>query len=157
MRIPDLLWMAIKNLIARWVVPIVGMTAISAFCLCFAGTVLTTVQQEKSLPYELNVIPGTINLSDSAIVEISDIPDVTAATLVLQIPANVQIGEYDAQLTLSGIDAAYLNEAFSQGGVFTDNSVMPYIVLNKAACKLFTEENIGGGAKLKRMSRRSTG
>ena len=140
MRISDLLFLAMKNLKSKWIMPPVAATAIGVFCLCFAGMVLTTVQEEKSFPHELDVLSGTVKVSDNAIAELSDIPNVTAVTPLLQVPVSVQAGKYTVQLTLTGIDAAYLNDAFAQGGIFPDSSVMPYIVLNKAACRQFADE-----------------
>ena len=145
MWISDLLWMALKNLKARFVVLPVAAIAISTFCLCFAGAVLVTVQQEKSVPSELEVLAGTEQLSDSTLAGIAAVPDVTAVTPVLQVPVSIQTGGYTAQLILTGMDASYLTEDFAQGGVYSDSSVMPYIVLNKAACKLLTDEKNGSG------------
>ena len=144
MRISDLLWMAVKNLKARFVVLPVAAIVISTFCLCFAGAVLVTVQQEKSVPCELEVLSDTAAVSDSTLAEIADIPDVTAVTPVLQVPVSIETGGYTAQLTLTGMSASYLTGAFAQGGIYSDSSVMPYIVLNKAACKLLTDEKNGG-------------
>ncbi len=144
MRISDLLWMALKNLKARFMVLPVAAIAISTFCLCFAGAVLTSVQQEKGVPCELEVLPGAEQLSESTLAGIAAIPDVTAVTPVLQVPVSLQTGGYTAQLTLTGMDASYLTEDFAQGGIYSDSSVMPYIVLNKAACKLFTDEKSSG-------------
>ena len=62
---------------------------------------------------------------------------------MLEVPVSIQAGEYEADMTLTGIDAAYIHDTFAQGGVFPDSSVMPYIVLNKAACKLLTDEKSG--------------
>ncbi len=141
MRISDLLWMAVKSLKGRLMVLPAAAIAISTFCLCYAGAVLLTVQQEKSLPYELEVVSDTAKLSDSILAGISGIPDVTTVTPVLEVPAGIEAGGYKAQLTLTGIDASYINETFTQGGVFPDSSAMPYIVLNEAACKLFENES----------------
>lgn len=139
MRISDLTWIAIKNFKFRSMVLSVLATAISVFCLCFAGAVLVTVQQEKALPYELEVASMSSGISDEALAEVSGIPDVTAVTPVLQVPVSIHAGQYEADIALTGIDAAYIQYAFVQGGVYSDSSVMPYIVLNKAACKLFTD------------------
>ena len=143
MKISDLFRIAAKNLKGRWMALIVLGFAISTICLCFYGAVLTAVDQEKSLPYELNVSSGSTSLSDNAIAEISEIPDVTSATPVLQVPASIKAGEYSAQLTLEGIYAGYLSGEFAQGGIFPDSSVMPYIVLNEAACKQLSDEENG--------------
>ncbi len=139
MRISDLLFLAMKSLRSKWIILPIAAAAISAFCLCFAGTILATVQEEKSFPYELDVLSGPVKVSDNAIAELSGIPNVTAATPVLQIPVSVHAGKYSARLTLTGIDAAYLNDSLAQGGIFPSSSVMPYIVLNKAACRQFAD------------------
>ena len=139
MRIFDRIRLALKNLRGKWAVLPAAGVAIAAFCLCFAGAILTTVQQEKAQPYELIVSAGDASLSDNDMAEISQIEDVTAATAVLQVPATVSVGEYVAALTLTGADADYLEDSYSQGGVFPDDSVMPYIVLNEAALKRFSE------------------
>jgi hypothetical protein len=103
--------------------------------------VLTAVQQEKSQPYELSVPSEDASLSENDVAEISKIADVTAATPVLEVGANVTAGDYSAELTLTGIYPSYLTEKFKSGGVFPESGVMPYIVLNSAACKQFKSEN----------------
>lgn len=143
MRIFDLLKLAAKTLKRRWaVLPAIGV-AISTFCFCVSGAVLTSVDEEKSLSYELNVSSGNTNLSDAVISEISAIPGVTAVTPVLHVPVVIKASENSARLTLTGIDAAYLNGVYTQGGIFPDSSVMPYIVLNEAACKQFSTDKNG--------------
>lgn len=144
MRLSDVFWMAVKTLNRRLMILPAVAIAISTFCLCFAGAVLTNVQLEKSLPYELEVTANAAKLSESTLAGISGIPGVTAVTPVLEVPASIVTGQYKAQLTLAGIDAAYIDEDFAQGGVFSDSSVMPYIVLNYAACKLFQDEKGSG-------------
>lgn len=142
MKISDLIKIASKNMKGKWMVlPVIGF-AVSVFCLCFAGTVLTNVGQEKARPYELMLSSESADgLSASVLVDISKLPDVEAVTPLLQVSARVKTGEYSAQLTLTGIDPAYLKDAFSVGGIFPDKGVMPYIVLNNAACKQFSDKN----------------
>jgi len=143
MKIFELIRMASGNLKARWVIlPAIGI-AISAFCLCYAGVVLTTVGDEKALPYELVLsAEGAKSLSDKTLADIAKLPGVEAVTPLLQVSARVKTGVYSAQLMLTGMDPAYLQEGFTAGGVFPDNGVMPYIVLNNSACKQFSDENI---------------
>jgi len=140
MGIVDLLRIAAKNLKGRWaVLPIAGI-AIGVFCLGFAGAVQTAVQTEKSAPYELGVTAGSADLDDSAVAEVAALDDVTAATAVLQVPVTINTGEYQAELVLTGVDGAYLTDGFLQGGLFPDSGVMPYIVLNAAACDAFVSK-----------------
>jgi hypothetical protein len=117
--------------------------------LCFAGTVLTTVEQEKSLPYELVLPAESANrLSESTLSKISQLPDVIAVTPLLQISAHIKTGEYSVQLILTGIDSSYLNGVFKEGEGFPESSVMPYIVLNESACKQFSNKNSETGPQM---------
>ena len=144
MKTGDLFRIAARNLRGKWaVLPALGI-AVSVFCLCFAGATWASMQQEKSQPYELSVsADGSKSLSDSAVSEISKLEDVTAATPLLKVSAIVKTGTYYAQLTLTGINASYVDREFAEGAVFPDSSVMPYIILNKAACKQFSDKKLG--------------
>ncbi len=146
MKIFDLTRLAVRNLKGRWaVLPVIGF-AIAAFCLCFAGAILTSVQEEKAQPYELVLsAQGNTSITDSTIADILKIPDVKAATPILEVPVTAQTGKYAAQLTFTGMDAGYLDGVYTQGGVFPTDSVMPYILLNEAACKQFTEKGTDVG------------
>lgn len=141
MRISDLLRISLKTLKKQWTILLAAGMAGCTFCLCFSGAIFNVLRQEKARPYELVVSSeGTERLSDEMIARLSEIPGVKAVTPVLQVPVSIKTGKYTAQLTLTGIDAAYLQEPFSAGGIFPDSSVMPYIVLNAAACKQFADD-----------------
>jgi hypothetical protein len=136
----DLFKLAIKDLKGQWATLPVAAVAVAAFCLCYAGAIITTVQQEKALPYELIVsVESAAKLSDGIIAQIAEIPDVVAVTAVLNVPVTIKTGKYASQFTLAGVEAEYLNESFSQGGSFPEDSVMPYVVLNDSSCKLFSK------------------
>ncbi len=140
MRIFDLARIALKSLKGRWAVLPAAAAAIGVFCLCVAGTALTVVQQEKSQPYELSFSSQDSDITENDIAKISEIEDVKAATPVLEVPVSVIAGDYSAELSLAGIYPSYLNEKFKAGGIFPESGVMPYIVLNEAACKKFKSE-----------------
>lgn len=140
MRISDRLFLSIRLLKGRWaVLPALGI-AIAAFCLCFAGAILTKVQDEKALPYELEVMAqGSAVISETRLAEIEKTDDVTAVTALLSVPVTIQTGTQKAQLTLTGMDAGYIQDELKQGAYYTDDGVMPYIVINEAALKKFTD------------------
>jgi hypothetical protein len=146
MRIFELLKLAVKTVRGRWtVLPLLGMAA-AAFLLCFAGAILAKVEEEKAQPYEFVVsAEGSAAVGDSAITDMREISDVTAATHVLQLSVTIRTDEYAASLTLTGLDSDYLSGAFTQGGLFPDESVMPYIVLNEAACRQFLKQDDTAG------------
>ena len=139
----DLIRIASKNLKDKWtILPVAGI-AVSVFCLCFAGAVMTTVLKEKALPFELVLsADNTNNISDKMLSDISQLPDVVAVSPLLLVSARVKTGVYSAQLMLTGIDPVYLEKGFASGRVFPDNGVMPYIVLNESACKQFSDKII---------------
>ena len=141
MKIFDLFRIAAKSLKGRWAVfPALG-AAIAMFCFCFAGAVIVTVGEQKAQPYELEVQPGAAGLTDNEVLELSQKEGVTAVTPILTVPAQITAGEYSAQLMLNGIDGAYLEDEFLSGGIFPDSSMMPYIVLNEEALKLFEQND----------------
>ena len=148
MKIFDLIRLALKNAKGFWVVlPVMGF-AIASFCLCFAGAIWITVADEKAQPYELILsAQDKAGITDNKIANILEIPDVKAAAGILQIPVTIQTGKYKAALTLTGIDSSYMDGQLSQGSLFPKKSVMPYILLNEAACKKFAEDENSAGAK----------
>ncbi|MGE5495317.1 MAG: FtsX-like permease family protein [Burkholderiales bacterium] len=136
MRIFDLARIAVKSL-TRWAVLPAAAAAIGVFCMCVAGTALAVVQQEKSQPFELSFSSQDSDITENDIANISEIEDVKAVTPVFEVPASVAAGDYSAELNLIGIYSSYLTGKFKAGGVFPESGVMPYIVLNEAACKEF--------------------
>lgn len=152
MRILDIAKIAFQNLRGKWMVLPVLCTAVSMFCFCFAGTVLTTVEHEKSMPCELNIVSVSSNITDSTIAQICKIPDVSAVTSILKVPRDIQVDAYSAQLTLIGIDNTYLEEEFSSGGVFPKDSVMPYIVLSHEAYNMLNKQGEDDDGQLEQPS-----
>lgn len=138
MRIFDIARIASKTLKGRWAAVPIAAAAISMFCLCYAGAIITTVGEEKSKPYELSVAGGSGKLTDENIAGVSKLPGVSAVTPAIDVPAKIAIGERSAELVLSGIRASYLSGGLENGVVFPEESVMPYIVLNKAALGKFS-------------------
>lgn len=138
MRFSDLLQIAIKNIKGRWAIFVTFGIVISTFCLCHAGMVFVYIQQEKSASFELIVsTESSEGITETVLAEISKVADVKDTTPVIQIPVQMEIGEYRASLTLTGIKPSYL----SNRSVMPEESVMPYIVLNEASCKLFSKNN----------------
>jgi hypothetical protein len=145
----DLFQIAVKNIKDRWAALSVMTAAPGIFCLCFAGAILTTAAQEKAQPYELMVLPeGKTDITDEDIGKIYEIPGVRAVSAILKVPAGIKTGKYAAQLTLTGMDAAYLTDALAEGEVFPDSGAMPYIVLNDAARKQFSEDETATGDEM---------
>lgn len=145
MRISNLAYLAWKNLKGNWaVLPVIGF-AIAAFCLCFAGAILTVVQEEKAQPYEIIVATQeSKSLTDNDIAEMTKLEDVVAVTGILEVPTRMILGEYAAELTLTGMNSSYINGTYVAGSAYPADTVMPYIVLNEAARKAFSIKSASG-------------
>lgn len=129
--------------IAAKTVPRCGWTAIVMLCLglymLFPGT--QTAQRlytEKHTPFEL------IGSTDDATIDLNtlcQIADVERVSPILQVNCQLTYGEKDASNQIDAVYASYLNVHLTDGTLFTNNTNMPYLVLNEAATKLFTEKD----------------
>ncbi len=129
--------------IAAKTIPRCGWTAIVMLCLglymLFPGS--QTAQQlytEKHTPFEL------ISSTDGTTIDLntlSQISGVERVSPILQINCQLTYGEKDASNQIDAVYASYLNVHLTDGSIFTDNTNMPYLVLNDAATKLFAEKD----------------
>ena len=129
--------------IAAKTIPRCGWTAIVMLCLglymLFPGT--QTAQRlytEKHTPFELicSTDGTTIDLNT-----LSQISGVERVSPILQVNCQLTYGEKDASNQIDAVYASYLNVHLTDGTLFTNNTNMPYLVLNEAATKLFTEKD----------------
>jgi hypothetical protein len=137
MKILNLIRLAARDLKNKWAILPIVCTVVAVFCLVVAGTTLLGIKKEKSVPYELNISPGSMIIQENKIAKIQAITGVTDITRFIPIQVDLQVGKTSTQLTLEGVDASYLANDFIRGSVFPETSVMPYVVLNKAACQQF--------------------
>ena len=129
--------------IAAKTIPRCGWTAIVLLCLglymLFPGT--QTAQRlytEKDTPFEL------IGSTDGTTIDLntlSQISGVERVSPILQVNCQLTYGEKDASNQIDAVYASYLNVHLTDGTLFTNNTNMPYLVLNEAATKLFTEKD----------------
>lgn len=130
MKIFELINIALKSItFKRSIVPIIGM-AIATYCFIFAININTGVQFEKSQPFEIEI--EDVKVTDQTISKILETKDVLNATAIKQVSAAIEFLEYSADMTLTGISNDYYDNIS-----FPENAVMPYIILNDAAIKLF--------------------
>lgn len=129
--------------IAAKTVPRYGWTAIVMLCLglymLFPGT--QTAQRlytEKHTPFELIGSTDGTTIDLNALSQISGVERVSP---ILQINCQLTYGEKDASNQIDAVYASYLNVHLTDGSIFTDNTNMPYLVLNEAATKLFAEKD----------------
>ena len=109
-------------------------------CFCFAGAIWADVWTEKQEPCVLSVTaPGYVELNEQTIQDMLEIPEVVEASGRLELSVKVTSGSYTADLNLTGIDGAYLDAVYTQGGLFPEQSAMPWLVLSEAAARSFTD------------------
>lgn len=120
-----------------------GWTAIVTLCLglymLFPGTqTAKRLYTEKHTPFEL------IGSTDGTTIDLntlSQISGVERVSPILQINCQLTYGEKDVSNQIDAVYGSYLNVHLTDGSIFTDNTNMPYLVLNEAATRLFTEKD----------------
>ncbi len=93
------------------------------------------VQKETRTSYDL---PVTVDNDRMSLQELSKMEGVRKATPVCRIHATLTTGDYSQNLEIQGVFSGFLNLNFTQGGVFQDNTYMPFLVMNEAAAKNFS-------------------
>ena len=85
-----------------------------------------------------------IGSTDSATIDLNtlfQIAGVERVSPILQVNCQLTYGEKDASNQIDAVYGSYLNVHLTDGSIFTDNTNMPYLVLNEAATKLFAEKD----------------
>lgn len=96
---------------------------------------LLQVQKETGAAYDLSVTAEDASFS---LQELSQVEGVRKATPVCRIQGTLSTGDYSQNLEILGVFSNFLNLDFIQGGVFQDNTYMPFLVMNEAAAKNFS-------------------
>ena len=95
------------------------------------------LRQELDMPY---VLPGTIT-GQADLEKYMEIPSVEGATPVLSFESKLTAKDASLSGTVSAVLADYLDLTFCHGGIFLDNTNMPFVVLNEYASRNFLTEN----------------
>ncbi len=94
--------------------------------------------EEKQTPRALEVS------TDRDMVDLNvltNIEGVSRVTPVIRVEAELANEESKLDCQIQGVSASYQEVKFTQGGIFPDGSTMPFLVLNQAAAKAFTQED----------------
>lgn len=93
---------------------------------------------EKHTPFELI---GSTNSTTIDLNALSQITGVERVSPILQVNCQLTYGGKDTTVQIDAVYASYLNVHLADGTIFTDNTNMPYLVLNEAATRLFSEKD----------------
>lgn len=95
------------------------------------------LRQELDTPY---VLPGTV-VGQADLEKYLEVPAVEAATPVLSFESKLTVKDAALSGTVTAVLADYLELSFAQGGLFLNDSNMPFLVLNQYAAQHFLDEN----------------
>lgn len=96
------------------------------------------IQTEKNTPYELTAATDSNNIDLNTLMQIEGVERISP---VLNLNASLSLEEYKLDCKIRAVYSSFLSLKFSQGTMYPDSSNMPYLVLNKAAAKSFSQEH----------------
>ena len=92
---------------------------------------------EKQTPFELIASTNSTEINLDTQLQIAGVERVSP---ILRMNCQLTYGEKTASCQIDAVYSAYLNVNLTDGALFTDSTNMPYLVLNEAAAKLFSEK-----------------
>ncbi len=144
MRKSDCVWLAAKLAFGtKNTLFLIGLAA-AVYCVCVGGGLVSGVQEQRSMPYELNATAGSSAITNQIVAKAGQVEGVLASSAQLDVPATFSLGGNTAGIHLDGIEPDYMQGIFTSGTVFPKDSAMPYIVLNQAAFDQLQDKNTDG-------------
>ena len=95
------------------------------------------IQTEKSTPYELTATTENGSIDLNTLMQIEGVKRISP---VVNLNATLSLNEYKLDCEIRAVYSSFLSLKFTQGTMYPDSSIMPYLILNKAAAKTFTHE-----------------
>lgn len=119
-----------------------GKATLLMLCVGFLFLITTAnsyevLRQELNMPY---VLPGSV-AGQADLKRYLEVPSVEGATPVLSFESKLTAKDASLSGTVSSVLADYLDLTFCHGGIFLDNTNMPFVVLNEYASKNFLTES----------------
>lgn len=129
--------------IAFKTIPRCGIAALILLCmgLYFLFPACQTFQQiqtEKDTPYELTATTDNSNIDLNTLMQIEGVERISP---VVNLNATLSLNEYNLDCEIRAVYSSFLSLKFTQGTMYPDSSNMPYLVLNRAAAKSFSQEH----------------
>ena len=95
------------------------------------------IQAEKNTPYELTATTDNNSIDLNTLMQIEGVERISP---VVNLNATLSLNEYKLDCEIRAVYGSLLSLKFTQGTMYPDSSIMPYLILNKAAAKTFTHE-----------------
>lgn len=140
---------ALKS-IPRWgTIPLLMLTA-GLFLLFPVWNTLLIIQAERNTPFE---VMATVS-ADTDLRILNEMEQIAGFTPVADSTAEVEWNGHTLTTSLRAVQGDYLNLDFTAGMMYPDSSNMPYVVINQAAAKSFSQDEqigsspVGAGVSL---------
>ena len=127
--------------IAFKTIPRCGIAALILLCmgLYFIFPACQTFQQiqtEKNTPYELTATTDSSIIDLNSLMQIDGVERISPA---INLSATLTMDDYEMGCEIKAVYSSFLSLKFTQGTMYPDSSNMPYLILNRAAAKSFSQ------------------
>ena len=134
-----------QNIIWKVAFRTVGRYGKISFLMLFIGFlfVLTTANAYSQLYEELSssyVISGSVS-GQAELEKYNEISSIDVATPVFNVTSTLSNQEASLSASITAVTSDYVDVTFLRGGVFPDESNMPFLVLNRYAAEHFTTQD----------------
>ncbi len=110
----------------------IGLYSLFPVCKSFQE-----IQVDKHTSYELNAYTNSNSLNLNTLVQMEGVEKISP---VLKLNSSLSIKDYVLNSEVLAVHSSYLQLNFTEGGMYPENSNMPYLILNKAAAESFKQE-----------------
>ena len=131
-----LAWKTMPGIGKLW--PVLGIFA-GVVILTIGGRIYFEIREEKQQPCEINA-SALAGISSERLKEVNALEGVLAGSRIWSGEGKLLFGDYQASVTFVGVEASYPEGEWLSGEIYPESTAMPYLVLNEAAVKAFTNE-----------------
>ncbi len=91
--------------------------------------------EETTAPYDLSIL-----CKEELRLQLNEFPAVDRVSPVRRVQAQLSVEDYSQSIEIQGVFSSFLDLEFIAGGRFQDDTYMPFLVMNEAAAKGFTQK-----------------
>lgn len=129
--------------IALKTIPRCGIAALILLCLGMyflfpASQTFQQIQTEKNTPYELTATTDSSSIDLNTLLQIEGVKRISP---VLKLNSSLSMNGFELDCEIKAVYGSFLSLDFLKGTIYPDSSNMPYLILNKAAAKSFSQEH----------------
>lgn len=114
------------------------LLSLGLYFLFPASQTFRQIQTEKNTPYVLTAAADSSSIDLNTLLQIEGVARISP---VRNLNASLSLEEYKLDCEIKAVYSSFLSLTFSQGTMYPDSSNMPYLILNKAAAKSFSQED----------------